>query len=164
MFLTNGTLYLLLYKWPRGQSPPVNSLKKTFPSPVWGNLKHLQNLPWWLSGKESACKAEDSGLIPGSGRSPGGGNGTHSSLLAWRIPWTEEPGGLQSMGPQRVRHDWATNTANVFKEEFWGGGKGWRCFSDQAQILLRLCLAVCQIPGTFWKGDFLKMWLELLAV
>ena len=30
---------------------------------------------------------------------------THSSLLAWRIPWTEEPGGLQSMGSQRVRHD-----------------------------------------------------------
>ena len=32
----------------------------------------------------------------------------HSSILAWRIPWTEEPGGLQSMGLQRVRHDWAT--------------------------------------------------------
>ena len=35
---------------------------------------------------------------------------THSSILAWRIPWTEEPGGLQSMGLQRVRHDWVTNT------------------------------------------------------
>ena len=35
---------------------------------------------------------------------------THSSILAWRIPWTEEPGGLQSMGWERVRHDWATNT------------------------------------------------------
>ena len=33
----------------------------------------------------------------------------HSSSLAWRIPWTEEPGRLQSMGLQRVRHDWATN-------------------------------------------------------
>ena len=33
---------------------------------------------------------------------------THSSILAWRIPWTEEPGGLLSMGSQRVRHDWAT--------------------------------------------------------
>ena len=30
---------------------------------------------------------------------------THSSILAWEIPWTEEPGGLQSMGSQRVRHD-----------------------------------------------------------
>ena len=34
---------------------------------------------------------------------------THSSILAWRIPGTEEPGGLQSVGSQRVRHDWATN-------------------------------------------------------
>ena len=33
----------------------------------------------------------------------------HSSVLAWRIPWTEEPGGLQSMRSQRVGHDWATN-------------------------------------------------------
>ena len=36
------------------------------------------------------------------------GMATHSSILAWRIPWTEEPGGLQSMGSQRVRHDWVT--------------------------------------------------------
>ena len=35
---------------------------------------------------------------------------THSSILAWRIPWTEEPGGLQSMGSQRVGHDRVTNT------------------------------------------------------
>ena len=35
---------------------------------------------------------------------------THSSILAWRIPWTEEPGRLQSMGSQRVGHDWLTNT------------------------------------------------------
>ena len=35
---------------------------------------------------------------------------THSSILAWRILWTEEPGGLQSMELQRARHDWATNT------------------------------------------------------
>ena len=33
------------------------------------------------------------------------GMATHSSILAWRIPWTEEPGGLQSMGPEGVRHD-----------------------------------------------------------
>ena len=34
----------------------------------------------------------------------------HPSILAWKISWTEEPGGLQSMGSQRVRHDWVTNT------------------------------------------------------
>ena len=39
---------------------------------------------------------------------------THSSILAWRIPWTEEPGGLQSMGSQRVRHDLATEQTNEY--------------------------------------------------
>ena len=48
---------------------------------------------------------QDAGSTPGSGRSPGIGNATHSSILAWKIPWTEEPGGLQSMGLQRVGHD-----------------------------------------------------------
>ena len=38
------------------------------------------------------------------------GMATHSSILAWRIPWTEKPGGLQSTGLQRVRRDWATNS------------------------------------------------------
>ena len=51
---------------------------------------------------------KDTGLILGSGKFPGGeGMATHSSILAWRIPWTEEPGGLQSTGSERVRHDWA---------------------------------------------------------
>ena len=49
--------------------------------------------------------AGDLGSIPGLGRSPGGGHGTHSNILAWRIPWTEEPGGLWYMGSQRVGHD-----------------------------------------------------------
>ena len=38
------------------------------------------------------------------------GMATHSSILAWRVPWTEEPGGLQPMGSQRLGHDRATNT------------------------------------------------------
>ena len=45
----------------------------------------------------------DVGLIPGSGRSLGEGNSNHSSILAWEIPWMEEPGGLQSMGSQKSR-------------------------------------------------------------
>ena len=74
-----------------------------YPAKVWCGF------PQWLSGKEYAYSAADSGdvgLIPGSGRSPGvKGMATHSSILSWRIPWTEEPGGLQSTGSQRVRHD-----------------------------------------------------------
>ena len=40
-----------------------------------------------------------------------------SSILAWRIPWTEEPGGLQSIGSQRVRHDWVTEHAGMHLEK-----------------------------------------------
>ena len=47
----------------------------------------------------------DPGLIPGSGRSPGERNDNPLQYSSWIIPWTEEPGGLQSMGSQRVGHD-----------------------------------------------------------
>ena len=49
--------------------------------------------PGGSDGKESACNAGDPDLIPGSGRSPGEGNGYQLQFLAWRIPWTAEPGG-----------------------------------------------------------------------
>ena len=58
-----------------------------------------------LDGKESTRNVGDLDLIPGWARPLGGGTGTHSSIPAWRIPWTGEPGRLQSMGLQRVRHD-----------------------------------------------------------
>ena len=67
----------------------------------FGYLSVLKNLPamqetqvWSLGQKDPLEK----------------GMTTRSSILAWRIPWTEESGELQSMGSQRVRHDWATNT------------------------------------------------------
>jgi len=53
----------------------------------------------------NAGDVRDMGLIPGSRRSPGEGMATHYSILAGRIPWTEEPGEVQPMGWQRVRHD-----------------------------------------------------------
>ena len=47
----------------------------------------------------------DMGSIIRSGRLPGEGHGNHSSIFAWRIPWTEGPGRLQSMGSQRFEHN-----------------------------------------------------------
>ena len=76
-------------------------------------------LPCWPAfpggsdGEESACSVGDLGLIPGSGRPPGGGMTNPSSILAWRIPWTEEPGWLQCMRSQRIGRDWATSTLNL---------------------------------------------------
>ena len=52
--------------------------------------------------KESTCKAGEVGSIPGLGRFRGEGNSYYSSILAWRIPWTETVGGLQSMGLQEL--------------------------------------------------------------
>ena len=72
-------------------------------------LKSL-GFPGGSDGKEFTCKAGDLVLIPGLGRSSREGMSTHSNILAWRIPWSEERGGLQSMGSQRVGHDWAANT------------------------------------------------------
>ena len=48
----------------------------------------------------------DMGSIPRSGRSPGGGNGKPLQYFCWRIPWTEEPGGLLSIASQIAGHDW----------------------------------------------------------
>ena len=78
---------------------PVTLYKKIY-IPPWG-------FPGGSDSKKSTCNAGDPGSTPGLGRSPGEGN---SSILAWRIPQTEEPGGLQSMGLQRVEHNWVNNT------------------------------------------------------
>ena len=78
----------------------------------WFRYTHIHTfffgLPWWLSSKESACKAGDMRSIPESGRCLEKAMATHSSILAWDILWTEEPCRLQSMGSQRVGHDLAT--------------------------------------------------------
>ena len=60
--------------------------------------------------KNPPANAGDTDSTPGPGRSPGEGNGTHSSILAWEIPLAEKPSGLQSLGFQRnwIRHDLVT--------------------------------------------------------
>ena len=66
----------------------------------------LYGLPWWLSGKESACQCRRLEF-----KSLGWEDRleqeveSHSSVLAWEIPWTEEPGSIQSMRSQSVRHE-----------------------------------------------------------
>ena len=62
----------------------------------------FKTLPGGSDSKESACNAGDPGLTLGQEDPLEKGMATHFSTLAWRIPWTEEPGGLQPMGSQRV--------------------------------------------------------------
>ena len=61
-----------------------------------------QGFPGGADDKASAYNAGDPGSIPGSEDPLEKEMATHSSILAWKIPWTKEPGGLQSMGSQRV--------------------------------------------------------------
>ena len=69
------------------------------------NILSTWGFPGGSEGKASACNVGNLGSSPGWGRSPGEGNATHTSILAWKTPWTEKPGGLQSMESQRVGHN-----------------------------------------------------------
>ena len=66
---------------------------------------------------------------------------THYSILTWRIPWTEKPGGLQSMGLQRVGHNWATNTWFIYIAPH----------SCAVQLVLWLLGFLCVVPS-WWKA------------
>ena len=66
------------------------------------NLLLHTGFPDSSDGKESACNTGYPGLILGEEDPLEKGMETHSIILAWRIPWTEEPGGLQSMGLQKL--------------------------------------------------------------
>ena len=68
-------------------------------------LDIFRGFPDGSDGKESACNAGDPGSIPGLGRSLVEENGNPFQYSHWRIQWTEELGGLQSMGSQRVGYD-----------------------------------------------------------
>ena len=70
----------------------------------------LGGFPSWLSCKQSPCNAGDAVWISGLGDPLEEEMATYSSSLAREIPWTEEPGGLQSMGSQRVGHNWSDLT------------------------------------------------------
>ena len=102
------------------------------------NLIHkVCSIAMYLSDhEESACNAGDPGPIPWSGRSPGGGNGNLLQILAWRIPWTEEPGRLQSTGSQRVRHDWVINIFTFLISQFFS-------VKDIEIITVGFCLRYC---------------------
>ena len=76
----------------------------------------FQGLPRWHSGKGSACQCWSTGelgSIPGSGRSPGEGNGNPLQYPCLEIPRREEPGRLQPMRSQRVGHDCATEHTHI---------------------------------------------------
>ena len=106
--------FFVCYNWGGdmgGEKPRMmlSILECTWQPPMANHYLAPKGFSGGSDGKESACNAGDLGLVPGSERSPRG----HDSPLQysyWRIPWTQEPDGLQSMGLKRVERDWATNT------------------------------------------------------
>ena len=68
----------------------------------------IMGFPGGSAVKNPPASAGDIGVIPGLERSPGKGNGNPLNILAWKIPWTEESGGLQSMGSQSIGQNLAT--------------------------------------------------------
>ena len=93
-----------------------------------------------------ACNAGDQGLILGLGDPLEKGMATHSSILARRIPWTGQSGRLQSMGSQRIRHNWVANT---FTSRIY---LGWNDCIWQPQIS---CIK-CNLPFSSLKFHALK--------
>ena len=129
------------------------------PLPVQERDVGSRTCPSGSDGRESACNVGDLGSTPGSGRSLGGGNGTRSSILAWRIPWTEEPGGLQFLGLHRVGHD-CINLArhgSEVRERSQGRGAG-RSLDGTGTgtrlFWLLLCRFFHPLPHLFSAEDF----------
>ena len=91
-------------------------------------------------GKESACNAGDLGSIPGLGRSSRKRNGYPFQYSCWRIPWTEEPGWLQSMGSERVKFIWLFHFSGFEYTFTWHWCPG---FGGSAFLILYLSSFPC---------------------
>ena len=83
------------------------------------NVQNWSGLTWKLVNNPPANAGDgrDRSLIPGWKDTLEEGMATHSSILAWKIPWTEEPAVLQPMGQQKVRHDWVRTHRHIWKND-----------------------------------------------
>ena len=139
-----GQTSFILMPTPEGKYQPEEKAmaqRSQVICPEWNSKFMLsidtptRGFPGGSIGKESACNEEDPGSPLGREDPLETGMATHSSILAWKIPWAEEPGGLQFMGLQRVRNDWVITTftiqmslmTSIFKFLFLS----WNLFTDQ---------------------------------
>ena len=93
-------------------------LQYSWASLVAQRVKNPPGDPEAPSPAGSQVSARRPGFDPWLVRSPEKGKATYSNILAWRIPRSEEPGRLQPLGPQRVGHEWVTNTHTQLEEKF----------------------------------------------
>ena len=100
--------YIPFFIWLKSSLCPENTLLILLV--LWGLNYHSTLscvLPQWLSGEEPACDAGDKVWSLGQEDPLEEGMATHSTILAWKIPWTEKLCGLQYLGSQRTEHDWS---------------------------------------------------------
>ena len=120
--------WLRLHASTAGETGYIPGWGTKIPYASWCNNKKIKfdilGFPGGSDSEESACNVGDLGSIrkiPWRREDPlEKGMAIHSSILSWRIPWTEEPGVLQFIGSQRVWQDWVTNT---FTDEYGGWDK-----------------------------------------
>ena len=132
-------------------------------------------LPGWLSDKEFACNArdtEDVGSISGWGRSLRGVNGNPVQYSCQENPMEQKPVGQQSMGSQRVRHDWAQPYRSLWGAEWGVGTSLLLAFLTQVNMFQAcMCTHVwicnpmdCSTPDSFVQGIFQASILKWVAV
>ena len=113
-YTVHGILQARILEWAafpfsRGSSQPRDQTQVSFFT-SWATkrihlaMQETRELHIWSLGQEDTLEQ---------------GMATHSSIVAWKIPWTEEPGGLQSMELQRVGHDWARTHTSVYLPVQW---------------------------------------------
>ena len=107
----------------------------------------LCGLTCWLSKLRICLQFRRPGLIPRLGRSPGEGMATHSSILAWRTPRTEEPGGLQSMMSQRFTESptWLSDYPFHFASLSIPGGERWLNLDSVKKERSWVCINSCTL-------------------
>ena len=106
----------------------------------WELLDFSAGFPHSPIGKESPCNVGELGSIPESGRSPGEGNGNPLSILVWSIPWTEEPGRLQSMGSQESdMTEWLwLHLISLWSNEYWYFDLWFVCLFENCFVYLEV--------------------------
>ena len=176
--------HLLIHYCIKGSLEHISlPLYMSNPPIVWLNILvgMLQGFPGGSVVKNLPANAGDAGylgLIPGLGRSPKKDVATHSRILARQTPWTEEPGGLQSMGLQWVRHYWATEQQQhrVFHTVFTHMLQGLTIFLDNfewhmmlinwilkyilwvmlADLMVRSILPIAIVASTLQQSSVIK--------
>ena len=137
--------------------------RQSYPS-----CKDFYGFPGCSVVKNPPASAGDAGSIPAWGRSPEEEMATHSSILAWEFPWTEEPGGLQSMGSWRVGQDLGTKTTtknlNVLRYADVTSYSVWWITLLDFQILNYICMPWINITLVLMYSFLICSWILFINI